>query len=36
MQLDELITEASELSEQQLELLIAMVKKMKKENEGER
>lgn len=35
MQLDKLIAEVSELSEQQLELLIAMAKEMKKENEGE-
>lgn len=35
MQLDELMAEASELTEQQLELLIAMAKKLREENEGE-
>jgi hypothetical protein len=35
MQLDELLKEAYGLSEQQLELLIAMAKKIREENEGE-
>lgn len=35
MQLDELLKEASGLSEQQLELLIAMAKKLREESKGE-